>query len=122
MINISSQQLAILENSQGRAVEHRLDTWLGQTLVGWSSVAAETRTKQISDAITKGKAIELREERDFALFCWLLFVVGPQRDGFFGAPEVRAVMAWLTPNRGAVLRELYRLAGLDIRVIVERLP
>lgn len=121
MIGVGPAQLDALTAATGRALRRRLDQWMGGTMAGWATSPAEVRSARIEAALAAAGALGLCHEYDLALFLWLHASLGKDAERFLAAPAVREVAGWDAPNRGAVVAELYRLAGADVAPVAGRL-
>lgn len=121
MMRIASEQVRRLSAVADRAQLRRLDDWLARNLDGWSGTAPGLRAGALAEGREAARRSGFEQEHDLALYLWLTGALGAAAPDFLASGPALRVAEWEAPNRGAALRELYRLAGFDIGAVAARL-
>lgn len=114
MLQISSQQFGVFEQTAKQSFINRLDFWLCSDIPTFAHKKQTARTALIEKCCSIADQAEVVIEKDFAIMVHMLVHIEHELDRFVARPDVQEMFACEVENVGAKLRATFELIDIHL--------
>lgn len=93
MLRVSSQTFERYERDAHRSIGPRLDAWLAEHALGWSTQPAARRSDEVHAMLDLARQSGMKVERDCAVLAYICVSIGPDWRRVLSEGEVGRMLA-----------------------------